>query len=105
MIGDEITEANTSGTFDSRLDVIITVIALKRNGYLDMSEIVQSLKTDMWAILSTKEEWGSREEVRKLNSLRMAVGVLEGALMVYLDNRPRSKHETRSNHAAPQVYS
>ena len=69
---DEINDALKQGTFDSRRDAIITLIANKRGGNPDMSEILRTLNVDMWAILSAKAE-GKAEE--KLESCTQGEGL------------------------------
>ena len=44
---DEINDATEQGMFDSRRDVIITVIENKRGGIQDMSKLLCTLNVDM----------------------------------------------------------
>ena len=53
---DEINDAHRQGTFDNKLEVIGYVVACKRTGNQDMSELLRILNADMWAILSVKAE-------------------------------------------------
>ena len=58
---DEVNEANKQGIFDSKLEIIGTFIANKRNANQDMSDTLRTINADMWAILSAKAE-GEAEE-------------------------------------------
>ena len=42
---DEINDANKQGIFDSKLEIINTLISNKRNGNQDMSDILRTIKT------------------------------------------------------------
>ena len=63
LTNDEINDANRQGTFDARRHVIIMVIANKRNGNEDMSELLCIPKASTWPIFSAQAEGEAEEKL------------------------------------------
>jgi len=101
---DEINEFFRQGVFDSRKEAIISLIAHKTSK-TDLAEILRTLNTDMWAILSAKAEGEAEEKTRELYSRRRSVGVRENPLVVHSHHRPREEHAEGCNHATSKVHS